>query len=379
MGRPRIVNRVVERILRGLAHGTWRPGDSLPPSRALADEFGVSLATVQAAIRRAAHYKLLEVRQRQPVAIRADAAERALRILHRLSARPAARHLAILVPETDMRGDEIADTYWRTVAQNVTSAAKRKDIRATVVRWPLLTQVALAHDLPTRGFGAAVALGVAPEYLISLHEMSRQRFPVLLHDRWIPWLNLPAVTRDAYGAAQRMAEMFIHQGHRNVCMICQLSRTSLLGGRDSIAGWLDYLRDADVLDTCTPPVCYIPPDRDPHPFVCRILGAPDGATGALFVGTAMAERIFQDPRYAHLKVPDDISVIAFGPANQIPQTPWRPALTHSLVDHERMAQCVIEQIEKMLDGEIHPPSIRVPLKIEATASVGRGPFFGKKP
>lgn len=69
MGRPGIVDSIVERLLRKFAGGTWQAGMAMPTSRSLAAEFGVSLTTIQAAIRRVADYKLVEVRPRRPVVV----------------------------------------------------------------------------------------------------------------------------------------------------------------------------------------------------------------------------------------------------------------------------------------------------------------------
>jgi len=373
MADRRLADRVFENILRKLIGGTWIPGGRVPPMRDLAKEMGVSHVTLQAAFRRACESKLLDVRQRHPVTVLPEADARAHRLLERLTARPAARHLAILVPEANVASGEIDDRYWRGVAAMITREAARKTIQASVVSWPLLTQVAFAHELPTRGYGAAVALAVTPRYLGSLHELTRQRFPVLLHDRWIPWLQLPAVTRDDYGAARRVGEMLAQRGHRNMCAVCQLSPGQLLGARDSIAGWLDFLRDAGLIDTCRPPVCYVPPGCDPRPFVSRVFDGPDTPTAVVFAGTIVPETLFQDEHYNRIRIPEQLSMATFGPSDSIPTEAWRPALTSGKLDQERMTQCVIESVEKMLAGELHPPSIRVPLRIISTGSIGDVP------
>ena len=81
MGRPPIVDGVLDRLLTQLASGTWEGGSPLPSVRRLAGEFGVSRRTIQAVERKAALLGLLDIRQRRPVTMRAGAPARARQLL----------------------------------------------------------------------------------------------------------------------------------------------------------------------------------------------------------------------------------------------------------------------------------------------------------
>ncbi|NIA20741.1 MAG: GntR family transcriptional regulator, partial [Anaerolineaceae bacterium] len=141
MGQPRVVSRIVERLIRKIAEGVWQPGATVPAGRRLATEFGVSLMTIQAALRRAADYELLDVHQRRPMVVRPGAVDRAQRLLARPSARPVGRRVAILIPD-DCLPLTKPSPIWGLIVREMTREAKRRKMQATLVGWAPREQVA---------------------------------------------------------------------------------------------------------------------------------------------------------------------------------------------------------------------------------------------
>ena len=373
MARPRVSPRIAEGLIRELASGTWAPGTRLPPSRRLADEFGVSVRTMVAALRRAARYGLLRVEQRRPVLVLPGADERARRLLGKRSARVSVRRLAILVPENLMPLEK--GTYWCQVAQAITREAESRNIRAVLVAWPKTNQLAFARTLAGRRYGATVVLAFDVTYLPSLNEMARRRFPMLLHNRYIQGLNIPAVMRDDHGAAWRLGEILAQHGHRNLCLVAHAREEHFMSGHGRVSGWLDFLTESGLLDSCTHPVYYAPAVR--YRDICRIvrnmLSHADRPTGLVL--SVNAPRYFQEGVFSDLRIPEDISVAVFDAlfSDMVPQTPEWPRLTATRLNQQRAAECAVEMAERLFAGESAPASLRLPVEIDVTESIGPAP------
>lgn len=369
MARPRLADRVLERLLRELAEGTWPAASRLPPTRQLAAEFGVSLRPLQAAIREAGRLGLLDVAPRQPVFVRPEAAERARQLVRERSARPASRRLAVLT--NDPRLFQTHETYWSQVFRSIMREATKHGIKVEPVRWPVATQFSFAKQLRMQGYGAALAIGIDAERLASLMEMARVQFPVLLHNRWIPWLGLPSLMRDDYHASQRIGQKLQQLGHRRMCFLSPTLSEELYGGRGRIKGWMDFVDQAGLLETCVPPVCYVNTVAGALDSQVRhMLEGPGAATAVVFASEALAKSILEHPRFAHMRVPEALSVATFDSPAEIRVTATRPPLTSITLDMTRAAECAVEMIEAMLSGNRHPPNIRVPLEINITDSIG---------
>ncbi len=370
MGRRKLTEPVVESLLRGMADGRWSSGEALPPGRRLAAKFGVSLRPYQAAIRQLADEGLLRVRQRRPVVVAEGAAERARDLLEQRR-RPATRGLALLMPERLMHMRK--GTYWREVIQAIIREGERREIPASVVKWPRLGPVEFAHKMLTSGFSAAVALAMMAPRILSLDCLAREGVPVMVHNRRLPWLNVPSVVRDDFSAMHRIGQILAQNGHRNMCYVASpaaVNRDSLLGGRGSFDGWLDFLEHSGLMASCHPPIHVIHRGYD---CLDQILESANPPT-ALVIADAESGKLFgPGGALAEVRIPNELSAAVVDETTPIPIAPWRPPLTRITVDHRRYAECVMEMVEKLQAGNLHPPSVRVPLQINLTESIGPAP------
>ena len=372
MSRSKLAKGIFEALTKELAASTWAEGTALPTTRELMRRYGVSLGPLQAALHRAARYRLIEVRQRQPMVVLPGAVERASNLAEKRSARASKRRLAILIPEANFPLAENA--YWARVARSVIDEAAGHGIIATILKWPHVSQVHFAQQLPIRGYAAALALGLTGRELVSLHEMARIRFPVLLHNRRLPELQLPAVVRDDYGAARRVAEMMIQRGHRRLCMISWPPMWDDLGEHGRINGWRDTLHEHGLLESSSPPVVIL---TAPHctftADVGHVLRARGGATGIVFASGSLATAVFRQEPFSKIRIPDDVSVATFDRPHGLRPTAWRAPLTTMIPNFKRMAECAVELVEKMLAGDLYPPTVRFPVEINGTESIGPVP------
>jgi len=375
VGRPSIVDPILDLLLRRLAGGSWAPGTTVPATRQLAAEFDVSRKPLQAALKRAARHKLLEVRERRPVVVLPGAQERAKRLLVRQLKRLAVRRVAVLIPDDFLPLAE-RSAIWAAMVGTLAREAPGKQMQTRVVAWPAREQVAIARSLAPKGYAAAIFLGFKPEYLVSLSLLREQGFPVVIFNRRVPGLDVPTVVMDDYAASQNLADRLVKLGHRNLCMVSNRGSPEDDIPYERVGGWLDYVKDNGLLDTCSMPV-YVPV-WPLHLGVWNrmftgVFHSRNRPTALVFSHSPWAKSFLADPQFADLEVPRDISLVTFEPTRSIPTAPWCPPLTTVQIDHQRTAQCMIEMIDKMLGGEPHPPTIRVPLTVTLTGSIGEAP------
>jgi len=376
MGRRKLTERVVESLLRGLADGRWSSGEALPPGRRQAAKFDVSLGPYQAAIRQLADQGLLRVRQRRPVVVADGAAQRARDLLEQRRRHPATRGLALLMPERLMHVQK--GTYWHEVIQAIIREAERREIPASVVKWPRLGPVEFAHRMLTSGFSAAVALAMVALQIQSLDCLVKEGFPVMVHNRRLPWLNVPSVVRDDFRAMRRIGEIFALNDHRNMCYAASpvaVNRDELLDGRGSIDGWLDFLGQSGLLASCHPPIHIINKGYD---CLDQILESANPPTALVIADAESGELFGPGGALAKVRIPDELSVAIVDETTPIPITPWRPPLTRITVDHGRYGECVLEMVEKLQAGNLHPRSVRVALQINLTDSIGPAPVSNRQ-
>lgn len=365
---------VLRELLRSLADRRWLPGQRLPGGRELAAWLGVSLRTVQKAVRRGARYGLLRVSPRRRAVVLDGAPEKAGRLLQRFSARPAALDVAVLVPEQYLR--QTNNPFYSAMIRHTIEQCTHRRIRARVVEWPLQRQVDTARSLVRRNISAAVIIGFRFEYTPSLFVLHEQRFPVMVFNRRLPGLDLPTVRLDDHAAARSVADTLVALGHRNLCMVTNLRSGSPAEGTNRDAGWLDRLDELGVTDTCGAPLLIVPWSDYPrgrHPIFSRLFEAPDPPTAMVFAAAPWVRDFLAEPRCARLRVPDEVSLVVFEPGADVLHVRGYPSLSSVQADLKRVAQCITEVVEKMLAGDLKPPSIRVPMNIVLTDSIGPAP------
>ena len=370
--RSRLADRVFLDLLRKLRGSLWTAGAALPPVRLLSQELAVSSRALLPALHRAAHHGLLEVRCRRPTVVLPDAGRRAGAILARLQTRATHRRVALLVPEAYW---PVQDAYYGKMVAEIDQEVARHRLRAVLVKWSVNEQLTVARALPRQGYCAAVCIGVTFRYFLALHALYEQRFPLVALDRAPPMADLPTVRADDYAGARAAAECLVNAGHRNLCLVTSVLKGAWPRGGGREDGWVDYLVEHDLLKECSEPLYTLPwlpklHDHGHHRF-SRMFEGPDRPTALVFGAAPWAIDFLRNP--ASPKVPKEVSVAVFEPGRGLPEVPGCPPLTTITSDLRRVAQCLIEVTRRMLDGEARPPSLRVPMDLHLTASVGPPP------
>lgn len=373
MARPSIASRTLAALQQAVTSGRWPEGSRLPSGRRLAALFGVSHPVMMKAVRQAAARGWLEVRPRQATVV----APGALARLAQASRAPAARRrrgpdLAILAPEETV---PITDPFHAAVVRAVIEEAGRRGLGAALVQLPLRDQVSAARGLVTGGVRVAVGVGFWTAYAAALAAMVESGFPVLLFNRRIPGLRVPTVRMDDYQAAQTLLERLAALGHRNVCLVTHYLADSSPDRHNLVSGWAEGLERLGLSRSCSIPLYVLPwhPAVRHSPWLAEnLLGHRQRPTAIVFA-RALWTQLLRQVRSRGIAVPRDLSLAVFYPGPRALPLRGLPPLTSLDIDFRRMAECVLDLAERMLGGEEHPPSVRVPLDIHLTESLGPCP------
>lgn len=379
-GRPRIIDEVLHRLLLKLADGTWSPGEAMPSSRRLAALFGVSQVTMRAALAEASRQKLLDVRQRRPTVVRRGAATRAAQLIAERATQRRTEHVALLLPEQYF--PLTRNTIYMLLTTALERELKRQGFsRVSIVRWTMAECVAMARSLPHKGVDAAIVIGSQSMHVSLLCLLYEQGFPFVMFNRQIPGVNLPSVMIDRPSVTADIARRLIALGHRNLCMVLYASGNAT---RESDRGqelqaWMNCLKEAEVFDECHMPAYFAYSlNRETFmPCFIDLMHGPRRPTAVVFEEYQWAAAFLADPRLADLRVPEQLSLAMLGTTRKVPSTPWCPPLATAEMDYNRTAQCLVETLIRVLSGKTGSPSIRLPLTISMTDSIGRAPAIGK--
>ncbi len=343
------------------------PGAVMPSTRTLARELGVSPPVIRDAFAHLDRLRLIQVRPNHPAVVQPEAPARAQARLAHLAGRRPSRRVAIL--ESPRRMHPPPGTYWHRVNAAVQEAARAHGITLTYVPWPSTDFKQFAERLACGPCGAALAHGLTDSSPIVLHRLEELKFPVLMHNMVGHFPGLPAVIRDEAMAIRRIVQTFFEQGHRSLCLIIEHYYQPVSHVQNRVRFWKAAINEFGLGASCPVSVCPLAEGADPYRHLTSILQAPDGPTGVL-VSVGQTRQLLDDPRLRRLRVPQDLSVAAFDSTDAVPILPWRPAITSIDLDMRRVGECSMELLEKLLAGDLHPPSLRLVPQIRLTDSIG---------
>jgi DNA-binding LacI/PurR family transcriptional regulator len=372
MARPSIAERTFGALRHALASGRWPAGTALPPGRRLAAVFGVSHPVIMRAVRRAAAEGLLEVLPRRPTLVRAGTQARAAATRPVGPLKRRLPDLALLAPEETL---PITDPFYAGVIRACVNEASRRNLSARLISLPMREQVSVAQSLSARGCRAAVGIGFSTAYATALSALMESGFPVLLFNRRIPGLRVPTVRMDDYQAAQLLLDRLAALGHRNVCMVTHYLSESAPDRHNLVSGWAEGLERLGLSRSCSMPLYVLPwhPAVRHSPWLAEnLLGHRERPTAIVFVRPLWTQ-LLRQVRARRIAVPRDLSLAIFYPGQQALPLRGLPPLASLDIDYRRAAECVLDLTEKMLGGNITPPSIRVPLDMRMTDSLGPCP------
>ncbi|MBN2583809.1 MAG: substrate-binding domain-containing protein [Planctomycetes bacterium] len=372
MRKPVVKDRVHRYLLQKLATGEWTPGKVLPSLRKTSYELRVSHQPVHQVWQEAVEQGLLARNAHGEAMVTEQAPALAREMLANLARKTDLKRLAILVPPRFAvpLNPEVAPLQSQLV-HAVTAAGTACGYECQVVGIQDTDQLDQASRI-VHSYDAAFIVELSPQYLAVMTHLAECGLPSLMYQRKIPGVNIPSLTTDDYGAAKRLVELLVNNGHRNITFVTTLHYETIMDDRVlARRGWQDAVESTGILGDCVMPVVY---DRLPNSLLLeKVLALRPRITGLVVTSPSFLQALATGHQFSGLRIPEDLSVAVTSTVSHVPFPPQFPPITCFEVDWQRAGQCAIEIFDRMISGETHPRNIRVPLRLQLTESIGPAP------
>ncbi len=331
-----------------------------PTLKAIAARLGLSATTVSRSLNgQGARYRISDRTQR--------AVQRLARRLD-FSPNPIARGLRLKKTATvGLVIPDVSNPFFARIAHCITVAAR--DHRHSVLLSDSQEQTALEIEaiglLLRRQVDGLILcpVGLSDEHLSPL---PHARIPVVLVDRCFPGLALPAVTSDNLGGARAATRHLLDAGHRRIGVLQGLPGTST--NRDRIAGHRAALSARGV--PFDPALVAGDSFLEDAGFRAarRLLRLRPRPTALFALGNLLALGALRAIAEAPLRVPDDISLVAF---DDHPYAPHLSApVTTVAQDVDALGRVAAEILFERIGGRRAAPKTRaIPTRLVERRSV----------
>ncbi|WP_342363741.1 LacI family DNA-binding transcriptional regulator [Terrarubrum flagellatum] len=172
------------------------------------------------------------------------------------------------------------------------------------------------------GLIVAPASTTATQHLEEVHKSGR---PLVLMDRAIPDLKVDAVTADDRAAAAAATRMLIEAGHTQIAFVSAknsddpiyrgMHQLIVASVRDRIDGFLQTSRDAGIQEADRFIRFASARQGATGPVVAELLSSPERPTAILASDNVVALEVFKTIRSLALRIPNDVSLVAFHDAD----------------------------------------------------------------
>ncbi len=366
MTRRKISDHLLLAFAKRIVEGSWGGDQAIPPARELAKQFGVARATIDAVVGEAAAEGLLVTEARRGTRVAAGAAGRARELLDRMGRTRREVRIAILMPE--MRACSTQDISLRPLVQHLAEQAHKRGWTVEAVLWPVAAQDSFPRLLDDRRFDGAFCIVARPERLMPLYFMRQRNFPVVVYNHKVFDLPLPTVMFDEYASVQELGRLLHALGHRRMCLLADPLGPGDFGHGRQVAGWLDFCREQELLGGWDEPV-YFPGHPDPQCAMRAFFRRRPLPTAVIF-GSGRHLNAFIQMGDIGLRVPEDLSVAASHCLADEGAGGRYPPITCTRPNLRRVAECSMELLGRMIDGEPYPPPIRLPYVLAQSESIG---------
>jgi GntR family transcriptional regulator, arabinose operon transcriptional repressor len=303
--------RLTSRLGADIAAGRLRPGARLPSEKQLGEQFGISRGTVRQGLAALREQGLIEA-----IAGRGSF----VRGLDPVEPTGRRRAIGVLVPS-------VARPYVASTLAGIEGALHDAGYSL------LLASSGSRHEqqdgrlrrLLDEGVSGLIVypLDYDPDPAVFARLVERS-FPVVLIDRYLPGLDVDAVTPDNVGGAFAAVSHLAELGYRRIGFICtdNVTTTSIQERRQ---GYEQALRAAGlevdeslILDSLPvvasmpmAPVGHADPSEQNIEMVKQFLDRPGRPTAVFALHDSIAVQVFAAASALSLRVPDDLAVVGF--------------------------------------------------------------------
>jgi LacI family transcriptional regulator len=256
---------------------------------------------------------------------------------------------------------DIRNPFFAFVARGAQDVAKEHGYTVVLCNSDeqLLSETECLKALRTRQVDGVLlaSAGVADEYLSRLVGAG---FPVVLVDRDLPALKVPAVLLDNEGAAHGAVRHLIAFGHRRIAMLTGLASISTTTER--LAGYQRALREASIQMDDRLVVSGESTSDGGAEALNSVMDLETPPTAIFSGNNLMSIGALQTIARRGLNVPDELAIVGF---DDFP-FPWseafRPQLTTVAQPTYELGRRAAEMLVRQLSGAISEPAQRVVLE-----------------
>lgn len=243
---------------------------------------------------------------------------------------------------------DISNPFFAALARQVERLAREKGYSVLLADSQERTDVE-AESIQLMLGRRVDGLVIAPvgESAVHLHSLLSDGPPHVLVDRTFPESELPSVVVDNFEGARLAVEHLVESGHSAIACLQGVPDSSV--NRDRVRGWQKGLLDAGL----APRPAWLAGDSQTieggRTATLHVLRQSPAPTAILALGNLIALGAMQALRDSGLRVPDDISLIAFD------EQPWaallKPALTTVAQPIDDIGERAMALLFSRLDGQ----------------------------
>jgi LacI family transcriptional regulator len=310
MKRIELANQMADKVGSMICEKNWPVGIPLPSTRALAQEYGVSVPTAQKAIRHLAKTGMVELRSRQGAFVKRNLPER--------SGSRAGSHIGVVfwrIPEElSLYPMGIAPDYFlRGINQGLTQAGYHTT---------LLSYDQNSPDIAEQVFQQIDRFGPGLKGLITYSRPEALPLIDKLESRSIPWVSINApgvgsmynfVSADNHEGGWRLGQVLVKQGIRRV--LCLHTRQSSSGGIETISGlyrgYLEGFAPTDQIQLLGIESGKRGEEQTAFQATCDYLNTTSDLPEVIFAtGDYIAMGAIRACKEKGIRIPDDIGVVS---------------------------------------------------------------------
>ncbi len=307
--------RLKDHIIEELRAGRLQPGDALPTEVELAAQLKVARNTVRQALGRLDRDGLIQRIRGKGTFVHGDAQQRLSRGLGLM---------ALIMPESYTgHYPSVQHGFERSAADEHSQV-----IVSTTDNDPIRQGNAILQLMSKDVAGVAIVPTVAPAPAFQIEMLQNQGIPVVFCHRRMQGTRAPLVAIPYREVGRMAGRALLNQGHRRVAMYFSLpsyrnvppqEANTMPSGMDYAIGLREVLRQAGsdlpdemILSGDSYSLDQGLQEKEAWPKIKELFSRPDRPTAIMTSYDTMGEIVYLAIERLGLRVPEDVSVIAFG-------------------------------------------------------------------
>ncbi|MBN1457104.1 MAG: LacI family DNA-binding transcriptional regulator [Sedimentisphaerales bacterium] len=205
---------------------------------------------------------------------------------------------------------DITNPFFASIAQSIELEARKQDYAIVLCDSgeDIFTEIECVELLRNRDVDGLIVSPVGEESN-HLENICKEKLPLVLLDRYFPDLTIPYVACDSYTASQEAVSYLIKCGHHKIA--CIQGRVETISNKNRIAGYKKALRSNGIKLNNNFIIGDDFGEASGYLSMKLLLNQSPAPTAVLALSNPISLGALRAIREKDLKIPDDISIIAF--------------------------------------------------------------------